>query len=1179
MTHPRDGVLELASRRIVRLAPDTPMPEALRQLQDAGADAALVMQGQALLGTLGARERLRAMCAPLPPDTPVRELMSGPPCVVGPATSAREAGGHLLRHGGDILVVNDEEGDPLGLLGLNALLQQLGEGRGPALETGVREHASGGRRPGGQPPKGVGTVREVTELKWTQEQLKASESNFHAFFDQIQDFVFVLDGQGNIVHCNRHVTQRLGFSLEELVGRSVLQVHPQARRDEATRIVAAMMEGEADHCPVPLQTRSGRLVPVDTRVVVGQWNGAPALFGVSRDLSRVAASEEKFTKAFHLSPVAMAISDLHEGTFLEVNNAFCEVTGYREEEVIGNRSTDLGLFMEPEQRSRIVERLQETGHEKNMALRVRTKQGAQLHGLFSAAVLELQNRRVMMSQMMDVTAAMQVEEQLREREALLRATLNSTADGILVVGPRGDVLSANSKFQTLWRIPDELMSQGNDEKLLDFVLQQLVDPAAFIAGVRRLYDSDEMTLDALRFKDGRLFERYTVPLPMAQGRGRVWSFRDITETRRAQEAVREMDLRRKALWDASLDGIAIVDRDHRIVEANARFADMLGYSQEEVLGLHTWDYEANLSREDIEREFPDLTQVEARFETRHRRKDGVVFDVEISAKGRSVQDEPMVIIIVRDITERKQAQRDIQEAGQRFQTVVSSTTDGFWETTVDGRLLEVNDVYCRQSGYSRKELIEMPIWSLDAIDDIARISQRAGQIMERGSAVFESQHRRKDGSLWPVEISVSYLAAKGGRFIVFLRNIEERKADEQERLRMERELLQTRKMEALGQLAGGVAHEFNNMLAIILGHAGLLRARLAPPFDPRLSGYLDGIDQAGTRAKALVRQMLSFSRPREIQPERVALETAVQEAISLARGSMPSSIEIDYRPQTDRHDVYIDLGELQQLLTNLLINARDAMSGKGHIEIWVDVYRNEGEECRHCHSRIGGEWVQLSVADGGHGISLEDQSHIFEPFFSTKTVGEGTGLGLAVVQGIVDRAGAHILVDSAPGVGSHFRLLLPPAGPETADGGGEAVQQARPPATNLQGRVLVVDDEPFLVQLLEEVLKDAGLEVVTCGDGREALTLLLRPDQRFDLLVTDQTMPGLLGTELIGRVRSRHPAMKVIMCTGHSDQVDQATAAEQSIDRFLLKPVTPSFLLRVVQRLLPDEGAGKTDPP
>jgi signal transduction histidine kinase/ActR/RegA family two-component response regulator len=472
----------------------------------------------------------------------------------------------------------------------------------------------------------------------------------------------------------------------------------------------------------------------------------------------------------------------------------------------------------------------------------------------------------------------------------------------------------------------------------------------------------------------------------------------------------------------------------------------------------------------------------------------------------------------------------------------------------------------------------MPIWSLDAIDDIARISQRAGQIMERGAAVFESQHRRKDGSLWPVEISVSYVGAKGGRFIVFLRNIEERKADEQERLRMERELLQTRKMEALGQLAGGVAHEFNNMLAIILGHAGLLRARLAPPFDPRLRGYLDGIDQAGARAKALVRQMLSFSRPREIQPRRVALEAAVQETISLARSSMPSSIEIDYRPHTDRHDVSIDLGELQQLLTNLLINARDAMSGKGRIEIQVDLYRNEGEECRHCHCRIGGEWVQLSVADGGHGISLEDQSHIFEPFFSTKTVGEGTGLGLAVVQGIVDRAGAHILVDSAPGVGSRFRLLLPPAGPEIAESG-DAAQQTHPPATNLQGRVLVVDDEPLLVQLLEEVLKDAGLDVVACGDSREALSLLLGADQRFDLLVTDQTMPGLLGTELIGRVRPRHPAMKVIMCTGHSDRVTESTAAEQGIDRFLLKPVAPSLLLSAVQRLLPDEGAGKTDSP
>jgi hypothetical protein len=243
---------------------------------------------------------------------------------------------------------------------------------------------------------------------------------------------------------------------------------------------------------------------------------------------------------------------------------------------------------------------------------------------------------------------------------------------------------------------------------------------------------------------------------------------------------------------------------------------------------------------------------------------------------------------------------------------------------------------------------------------------------------------------------------------------------------MERELERARRMEALGQLTGGVAHEFNNMLAIILGHAGLLRARLGSGVEPRLADYLDHIEQAGSRAKDLIRQMLIFSRPQDSRPERIALKPAVRESITLARGSLPSSIEIDYSPRSGLPDVHLDMGELQQLLTNLLINARDAMGGKGRIGVAVDLFRGEGGECQHCHARVNGEWVQLSVEDNGHGIARDDLARIFEPFFSTKAVGEGTGLGLSVVQGIVERNNGHILVDSEPGAGTRFRLLFPP---------------------------------------------------------------------------------------------------------------------------------------------------------
>ncbi len=1130
-----------------------------------------------------------------------------------------------------------------------------------------------------------------------ERQLADSEANFHAFFDQIQDFLFVLDLQGHILHCNRHVTERLGLALPELVGQSVLQVHPEARRDEAARIVAAMLAGKSDHCPIALQTRSGRLVPVETRVVAGQWNGVPALFGVSRDLSRIAASEEKFSKAFHLSPVAMAISDLEQGVFFEVNAAFSLITGYAADETVGSKSSDMGLFVDAGQRDGIVGQLQRRGQVKGVELQMRTKRGEVVHGLFSAALLELQNRRVMITQMMDITAHKAAEAKLRENEALLRATLNSTADGILVVGQAGEVLSANRQFQTLWNIPDSSMPLSSAAKLADFMARQLVPPADHRAEAGPLDGSDQRTFSTLHFHDGRVFERFTVPLALGPGLGRVWSFRDvssrehalaalqrekgflktlvqtlphliwlkdpdgvylacnprfeeffgakeeeivgktdydfvdreladffrkhdrlamqaggpsvneerlnfasngyeglfetiktpmrddggaligvlgiardISEARRSEAAIREMDRRRKALLDASLDGIAIIDQNHRVIEANARFCAMLGYDADEILTLHTWDFEANFSEAQIRRAFADLTKVDARFESRYRRKDGSEFDVEVSANGRSVQGEPVVITITRDTSERKLAERTIIEANQQFQSVLSSTTDGFWQVDAEGRLAEVNAAYCRYSGYAREDLLGMPVTALEADAEGPTLRRWTEQVVAHGSAVFESRHRRKDGSVWPVEISISYSPAPGGRFFAFVRNTEDRKAAEQERLRMERELQQTRKMEALGQLTGGVAHEFNNMLAIILGHAGLLRTRLGVAPDPRLTGYLDHIDEAGARARDLIRQMLAFSRPQENLPERIALPLAVQNAITLARASLPSSIAIDFRFGAGLPDVRLDTGELQQLLTNLLINARDAMDGKGRVEVGVDLYRDGAEECRHCHSRIEGEWVQLSVADNGTGIAGADLGRIFEPFFTTKTVGKGTGLGLAVVLGIMDRNEGHILVDSAPGVGTRFRLLFPPLARDDAAAARPAGSVRTDPA--IVGRVLVVDDEPALTDYLQELLRTRGLEVVVSNDSRAALTLPLNQGRGFDLLITDQTMPGLLGTELVRRLKARLPALKVILCTGHSEQIDPGNAGAWGVDAYLHKPVDPAALWKAIEKLITARG-------
>lgn len=896
----------------------------------------------------------------------------------------------------------------------------------------------------------------------------------------------------------------------------------------------------------------------------------------------------------------------------------------------------------------------------------------------------------------EITQRMQVQTELRSHEALLRTALESTADGILVIDASGKVVTANCRFQALWGIPDELFRLGDDDKLLSFVLDQLIDPEAFLSEVKRLYGTEEIAFETLWLKDGKVIERYSVPLHQPQGVGRIWSFRDVTEREQAlaalqheqrflktliksipdlislkdpqglylacnqkfeeffgvseseikgktdhdyvdkeladsfrandlaaikagkprrneewitfksnghrallettktpmysadgeligvlaighditaarsnEQSIRDLDMRRKALMDISLDGIAIINQEHRVVEANARFCEMLGYSQEEMLQLHSWDWDALFTEAQIREHFADLTQVATRFETRHRRKDGSIFDVEISASGREVGGEPVVVTIVRDISEKNRVMQDLRAQRDLFSggpTMVFS-----WRPEAGWPVAFCSANVKQLLGYRGQRMMsgELLFASLIHPDDLQRISTEVATHLVSNADSFEQEYRLRhaDGHYLNVYDYTRIDRDASGKvrsLYGYLLDISRQREAEHERLRMERELQQTRKMEALGQLTGGVAHEFNNMLAIILGFTGLLRRDLAS--DPRFVGYLDQIEQAGARAKGLIQQMLTFSRPREHQPERIALKPAIQEALTLVRSSLPSSIEIDYQPRSGLPDVRLDTGELQQVMTNLLLNARDAMEGKGHVSITLDWYQGSESECQIYQAPVEGSWVEIAVSDDGHGIAEDALPRIFEPFFTTKPVGKGSGLGLTVVQGIVKRCGGHLLVESRPGKGTRFRMLFPPLAREIEPS--QPPKRVRKVPPKLHGRVLVVDDERALTRLIKELLEREGLEVTVMDDSRDALSLLKQSPESFDVLISDQTMPEMLGTELAMEAKAIHSRIGVILYSGYSEVVNADSASEFGVDHFLTKPVSPEALRNSLEQLL-----------
>ncbi len=370
-------------------------------------------------------------------------------------------------------------------------------------------------------------------------------------------------------------------------------------------------------------------------------------------------------------------------------------------------------------------------------------------------------------------------------------------------------------------------------------------------------------------------------------------------------------------------------------------------------------------------------------------------------------------------------------------------------------------------------------------------------------------------------------------------------------------------MEAIGHLTGGIAHDFNNLLASIMGYIVLASERESAAGDPKLGSYLDQALASSRGARDLIQQMLTFSRGQRGAPRALDLGAAVGESLKLLRSTLPSTLEI--KNQIDATPaVMLDPVQLDQVLLNLSINARDAMAGSGRVAISVHPQTLQAAVCSSCRKRFAGEYVELAVGDNGPGIPPAVLERMFEPFFTTKEVGRGAGMGLATVHGIVHEHGGHVVVETAPGAGTRFRLLWPMASGKALPST-RLERKSRQVKTPLKGRVLVVDDEPAVGGFMRELLESWGLEAASVTSpalAREAF-------ERYDLVITDHTMPGTTGFELAREMIARRPGLPVILYTGHGERITQRDVEAAGIRALLHKPVEPDRLYEMLKSELP----------
>jgi PAS domain S-box-containing protein len=513
-----------------------------------------------------------------------------------------------------------------------------------------------------------------------------------------------------------------------------------------------------------------------------------------------------------------------------------------------------------------------------------------------------------------------------------------------------------------------------------------------------------------------------------------------------------------------------------------------------------------------------------------------------------------------EIAERKR----VEEALRLTQFSVDKAADSAFWMGPDARFIYVNDAACSSLGYSRKELLGMTVHDIDPDFSAAVWPEHWKEVRERGSFIVESKHRTKEGKIFPVEITVNYVEFKGNEYnCAFARDITERKEAEKEKEKMQVQLRQAQKMEAVGTLAGGIAHDFNNLLQAVQGYAQLLLFKEDGGDDGQRE--LQQIVRAAERGAELTQQLLTFSRKIESDLQPIDFNREVENVRLLLERTIPKMIEVEFRLAEDLKMVNADPGQVEQILMNLAVNAKDAMPDGGKLIVETAHVILDQDYCKIHRVANPGSYVQLTVTDTGHGIDKMTIEHIFEPFYTTKETGKGTGLGLATVYGIVKSHNGHIVCYSEPDEGTTFKIYLP-----TIDSTQEA-KKAEEHLTEFEGgseTILLVDDEEAIRGLGTQILEEFGYTVLTAANGESALQLYSEEQEKIDMIILDLIMPGMGGKRCLVELLKINLEAKVAIASGYSPDGPTKEILKNGAKGFISKPYDLRQMLKVVREVL-----------
>jgi PAS domain S-box-containing protein len=663
-----------------------------------------------------------------------------------------------------------------------------------------------------------------------------------------------------------------------------------------------------------------------------------------------------------------------------------------------------------------------------------------------------------------------------------------------------------------------------------------------------------------------------IPIIIAPVLGYIFAYA-IIKLHTSEEALKQSEEKYRTILDNIEDGYFEVDLEGNFTLFNNSVCRLIGYSSSAMEGMNNRDY---MDAENAKKVFQTFNQV---YETGKPTKG---FDWEITTvDGSKRQMDASVSLITdkegnrigfrgiaRDMTHRKQAEKDLRENEEKYKQLVNHAPAGIYEIDFStGKLISANDVMCEYTGYTKKELLNMSALDFLTEDSQLKLLDRMDKLSkgDKLTGSVEYKAKTKDGHEFWILINAKYIYDKDGkaqRAMVVAHDITELKQAEQEKERLEEQLQQAQKMEAIGTLAGGIAHDFNNILSIIIGYTELIL--MNGNVDEEVRQNLKEVFNASKHARDMVKQILAFSRQDKNERKPIQVTHIVKEAIKLLRASLPTTILIQQHIEKNIGIIEADPTQIQQVMMNLCTNAAHAINEKdGVLEISLSNIELDQIASAKIPDLKPGPYLKLSVSDTGHGIHPNAYKKIFVPYFTTKEKGEGTGLGLAVVQEIIKSHGGAITVESELGKGATFHVYIPTIQREVAM---DEVESTALPMGH--ERILLVDDEQPLVEIGKQMLERLGYNVAARTSSIEALELFKVQPDRFDLVITDIVMPNMTGEKLAEKLMAIRADIPIILCTGYSEKFTRRQASDMGIQSFLMKPLVMQDLATTVRQAL-----------